>query len=91
MQDNVNNYFGTAPDHGSLTGPVLGQTNVTRHGTLRLTEATADDYWLSSLGSAGQVSLSGSPRLHPFPRPQTDQVTHPDALCRLGIPILPQC
>lgn len=60
MKDNVNNYFGTAPDHGSMKGPVLESLNssmlVEIHGGKLQGRANSDDYWLSTLGSAGQVS-----------------------------------
>ena len=62
MKDNVHNYFGSAPDRGSLTGPVLGPLNATMelalHGTIHARD-NGDNYWLSSLGSHGQVSRVG--------------------------------
>jgi glucan 1,3-beta-glucosidase len=61
MKDNVNNYFGTAPDKGSLTGPVLGTLNESTlaaiHGDKHARQ-NSDNYWLSSLGSAGKVIIS---------------------------------
>lgn len=63
MKDNVNNYFGSAPDKGSMTGPILGALNATTlaeiHGgndvhTVESRQNT-DGFWLSSLGSEGQV------------------------------------
>ncbi|KAI1735147.1 pectate lyase superfamily protein-domain-containing protein [Xylaria scruposa] len=62
MRDNVNNYFGTAPDQGSLNGPILGPLNASTlasiHGT---TETRQDDgYWLASLGSLGQSPFAPS-------------------------------
>jgi glucan 1,3-beta-glucosidase len=60
MKDNVNNYFGTAPDKGSLTGPVLGALNGSTlaaiHGD-KHTRQNSDSFWLSSLASAGEVSI----------------------------------
>jgi glucan 1,3-beta-glucosidase len=60
MKDNVNNCFGTAPDKGSLTGPVFGTLNgstlATIHGD-KHSRQNSDSYWLSSLGSAGEVSI----------------------------------
>lgn len=68
MKDNVNNYWGSAPDKGSLTGPILGPLNASTldaiHGSHDIhARANTDNFWLSSLGSAGAVrvpSLSGN-------------------------------
>lgn len=63
MKDNVNNYWGTAPDKGSMTGPVLGPLNASTlssiHGGNMNTrrDSDSDSYWLSSLASAGEVSI----------------------------------
>jgi hypothetical protein len=58
MRDNVNNYFGTAPDRGSMTGPVLVSANSSgpssNHSMIHARSNT-DDYWLSSMGSEGKV------------------------------------
>ncbi|KAE8399665.1 pectate lyase superfamily protein-domain-containing protein [Aspergillus pseudonomiae] len=63
MKDNVHNYFGSAPDRGSLTGPVLGPLNATMelalHGTIHARD-NGDNYWLSSLGSHGQSPFAQS-------------------------------
>lgn len=60
MKSNVNNHFGTAPDKGSMNGPVLGLGNATTmselHGVVVQAD-NSDDYWLSSYGSAGQVGV----------------------------------
>lgn len=64
MKDNINNYFGTAPDKGSMTGPILASLNSSTlaeiHGGNGLqtieSRQNTDDFWLSSLGSDGQVS-----------------------------------
>lgn len=68
MKDNVNNYWGSAPDKGSLTGPVLGPLNGSTLGSMhggntttaanKVARPNSDDFWLSSLGSAGKVSIS---------------------------------
>ncbi|KAF7172832.1 hypothetical protein CNMCM5623_004961 [Aspergillus felis] len=62
MKDNVNNFFGSAPDHGSMTGPVLGPVNSTvngqRHGMVLAAKVSSDDYWLSSLGSVGSMPFA---------------------------------
>ncbi|KAF5855169.1 hypothetical protein ETB97_009769 [Aspergillus alliaceus] len=63
MKDNVHNYFGSAPDHGSLTGPVLGPLNATILSSLQNTltaQYNGDGYWLSSLGSKGQSPFAKS-------------------------------
>ncbi|KAH6647435.1 pectate lyase superfamily protein-domain-containing protein [Truncatella angustata] len=61
MKDNVNNYWGTAPDKGSMTGPVLGSLNESAleaiHGAKQERD-NSDDYWLSSLGSIGSMPLA---------------------------------
>lgn len=65
MRDNVNNYFGTAPDKGTLDGPVLGTPGVghqndTRHADFlsQASQSSSDDYWLSVLGSAGSMPFA---------------------------------
>ncbi|KAJ5201484.1 uncharacterized protein N7498_006147 [Penicillium cinerascens] len=59
MKDNVNNFFGSAPDHGSMAGPVLGPMNSSMitdmHGSIHTRDSDSDDYWLSNLGSKGQM------------------------------------
>jgi glucan 1,3-beta-glucosidase len=51
MKDNVNNFFGTAPDKGSLTGPVLGPLNSTvlneihHHAKVNTRQTPGDGYW----------------------------------------------
>lgn len=66
MGDNVNNFFGTAPDMGSLQGPVLESPNsstrekIHHNLTLEERQSTWDGYWLSSLGSLGQMPLAPS-------------------------------
>lgn len=60
MKDNINNFWGTAPDKGSLAGPVLGPLNSTmlddiHGGRKEARQDNSDDYWLSSLGSLGSV------------------------------------
>ncbi|KAI3333006.1 pectate lyase superfamily protein-domain-containing protein [Ustulina deusta] len=62
IRQDVNNYFGTAPDRGSLNGPILGPLNASAlariHGA---TETRQDDgYWLASLGSLGQSPFAPS-------------------------------
>jgi hypothetical protein len=61
MKDNVHNYFNAAPDKGSLKGPVLGPLNGSAlaavHGSEKQIHATTDSYWLSSVGSAGEVRI----------------------------------
>ncbi|OOF92665.1 glycoside hydrolase family 55 protein, partial [Aspergillus carbonarius ITEM 5010] len=59
MKDNVNNFYGTAPDRGRQKGPVLGSLNATTHGLMEASDNT-DDYWLSSMGSAGVMPLAPS-------------------------------
>ncbi|KAL2827770.1 pectate lyase superfamily protein-domain-containing protein [Aspergillus cavernicola] len=58
----VNNYFGTAPDQGSLNGPILELLNASTlaeiHGTIETRQG--DGYWLASLGSAGQSPFAPS-------------------------------
>lgn len=60
MKDNTNNFWGSAPDKGSLEGPILVPINESMldsiHGGEIRIRQNADSYWLSSLGSAGQVS-----------------------------------
>lgn len=62
MKDNVNNFFGSAPDHGSMVGPILGPMNASAisdmHGSLHERDSDSDDFWLSSLGSNGQVRVN---------------------------------
>ncbi|GFF54115.1 hypothetical protein IFM58399_09743 [Aspergillus lentulus] len=64
MKDNVNNFFGSTPDHGSMTGPVLGPVNSTvngeRHGLILAAKVSSDDYWLSSLGRAGSMPFASA-------------------------------
>ena len=58
MRDNVNNYWGTAPDKGSMKGPVLGHLNSSEVAAVHkdvVNLTNSDDYWLSTLGSAGMV------------------------------------
>ncbi|KAI0902741.1 pectate lyase superfamily protein-domain-containing protein [Ustulina deusta] len=62
IRQDVNNYFGTAPDRGSLNGPIPGLLNASAlariHGA---TETRQDDgYWLASLGSFGQSPFAPS-------------------------------
>lgn len=60
MKDNANNYFGTAPDRGSMTGPVLGSINSTdlpSNSSRLQSRSNTDDYWLSSMGGEGKVSF----------------------------------
>jgi glucan 1,3-beta-glucosidase len=65
MKNNINNYWGAAPDKGSLTGPVLEPLNSSMLSVLHSSNESlahigarqnSDGYWLSSLGSAGTVS-----------------------------------
>jgi hypothetical protein len=59
MKDNVNNYFGSAPDRGSMKGPVLAPLNSTQLHNMHTkiqSRSNTDDYWLSTMGSEGQVS-----------------------------------
>jgi hypothetical protein len=59
MKDNVNNYFGTAPDRGSMIGPVLGSINSTDslfNNSRIHPRSNTDNYWLSSMGSEGKVN-----------------------------------
>ena len=69
MKDNVNNFFGVAPDHGTLTGPVLEPLNValpagptkpsnTSSSPLQQPEATNDPFWLANVGSLGKMPLA---------------------------------
>jgi glucan 1,3-beta-glucosidase len=69
MKDNVNNYFGVAPDKGFLTGPVLGPLNASTlahiHGHSNASshhsnkrQDTGDPFWLADLGSMGQMPLA---------------------------------
>jgi len=59
MNNNINNQFGTAPDKGSMTGPILGPLNSSAlteiHGGNLQARLNTDDFWLSTVGSAGQV------------------------------------
>lgn len=64
MKDNVNNFYGTAPDRGRQKGPVLGSLNATTHGLMEASDNT-DDYWLSSMGSAGVVGDERPPHRRP--------------------------
>ena len=67
MKDNANNYFGTAPDCGSMTGPVLGSINSTdlpSNSSRLQSRSNTDDYWLSSMGGEGKVSFQNpGPRI----------------------------
>lgn len=66
MKDNVKNYFGTAPDKGSLNGPILGQldsktlSEIHHNSTYHARESGGDGYWLSTLGSLGRMPLAPS-------------------------------
>lgn len=62
MRDNINNYFGTAPDRGSLNGPILGPLNASALARIHGTSETRQDdgYWLASLGSLGQSPFAPS-------------------------------
>jgi glucan 1,3-beta-glucosidase len=69
MKDNVNNYWGAAPDKGSLTGPVLGPLNATtlhdmHPGRQKMARDNSDSYWLSTLGKAGSVSPGSGHSMH---------------------------
>jgi glucan 1,3-beta-glucosidase len=70
MKNNINNYWGVAPDKGSLTGPILAPLNSSELHDLHNGSAStaginarqnSDGFWLSSLGSAGTVSTSWKP------------------------------
>jgi glucan 1,3-beta-glucosidase len=65
MKDNVNNFFGSAPDKGSLTGPVLAPLSeklleeiYPSNSSLEARQSSS--YWLASVGSAGQMPLAPS-------------------------------
>jgi glucan 1,3-beta-glucosidase len=62
MRDNVNNFFGSAPDKGSMTGPILRPLNATTEVKMHdhTRRATTDDYWLSSLGPDGSSPFAAS-------------------------------
>ncbi|PYI31826.1 pectin lyase-like protein [Aspergillus indologenus CBS 114.80] len=60
MRDNVNNFFGSAPDQGSMTGPVLTPLNATADAKMHHARRSTDDYWLSSLGSDGSSPFAPS-------------------------------
>ncbi|KAI0397046.1 pectate lyase superfamily protein-domain-containing protein [Xylariaceae sp. FL0594] len=63
MKDNVNNYWKSAPDKGSRRAPVLESPGGARIQTTPdegRTSASSDNYWLSSLGSAGLMPFAGS-------------------------------
>lgn len=92
MKDNVNNYWGTAPDKGSMTGPILGSLNASTlsdiHGNNTETrrDTNSDDYWLSSLASSGQVCASSDFLLETF---HVVNSWDTDALCPQWLSILP--
>ncbi|KAI0410472.1 pectate lyase superfamily protein-domain-containing protein [Xylaria grammica] len=58
MKDNVNNYWKSAPDKGTMNGPVLASSNGSRVQAPKVTTDNSDDYWLSSLGSAGSMPFA---------------------------------
>lgn len=65
MKDNVNNFFGSAPDKGSLTGPVLSPLNETMlhdiHSmNVSLEARSSGGYWLASVGSSGKMPFAPS-------------------------------
>ena len=71
MENNINNFFGTALDKGSMTGPILEPLDESTMDKISWTNQTletranTEDFWLSSLGSAGQVSIATSTRREP--------------------------
>ncbi|KAI0103923.1 pectate lyase superfamily protein-domain-containing protein [Nemania sp. FL0031] len=58
MKDNVNNYWKSAPDKGTMNGPVLGSSNSSRIQGPNAAADNSDSYWLSSLGSAGSMPFA---------------------------------
>jgi hypothetical protein len=71
MKDNINNYFGSAPDAGVLAGPVLTPLNNSMLSEIHIVSNSSapssttgettkekragDGYWLSTAGTAGKV------------------------------------
>jgi glucan 1,3-beta-glucosidase len=73
MVDNINNEYGVAPDKGVLTGPITAPINTSLFQALhshssppsdeevlyeRFQSREPSDFWLSSLGSRGQMPLA---------------------------------
>ncbi|KAH6656455.1 pectate lyase superfamily protein-domain-containing protein, partial [Truncatella angustata] len=58
----VNNFFKTAPDRGSLNGPILEPLNTSVLNQIHGTKETRQDdsYWLASLGGVGQSPFAPS-------------------------------